>query len=70
MERNTRSVTTVDALANEFKLTQEERAALLPSGHQEIFKNRVGWAKADLKMAGLLDRQRGVSKITPSGLSF
>src|SRR5579862_6352088 len=61
---------TVDALANEFKLTQEERAALLPSGTQEIFKNRVGWAKADLKMAGLLDSQRGVCKITPSGAEF
>ena len=32
---------TTDALAAQFKLTDEERKALLSSGVQEIFRNRV-----------------------------
>ncbi len=32
---------TADALAAEFKLSEEERKALLPSGVQEIFVNRL-----------------------------
>lgn len=60
---------TVEALASEFKLTDEEKKALLPSGVQEIFVNRVAWAKSHLKMAGLLESpRRGVFKITPRGL--
>ena len=59
---------TVDALAKQFKLTQKEKTDLLPSGKQEIFKNRLAWAKADMKMAGLLDPERGVCKITDRGI--
>lgn len=60
---------TTDALADQFKLTEDERKALLPSGVQEVFRNRVAWAKADLKMAGLLEStKRGVYKITAKGL--
>ena len=60
---------TTDALANQFKLTDEERKALLPSGVQEIFRNRVAWAKSHLKMAGLLaNPKRGIYKITERGL--
>src|SRR4030042_933114 len=60
---------TVDALAKHFKLTDEERKALLPSGVQEIFRNRVAWAKSHLKMAGLLaNPKRGIYKITERGL--
>ena len=32
----------VDALADEFKLTDQERRELLPSGQQPLFPNRVG----------------------------
>lgn len=35
----------IEALADEFKLSDEERKELLPSGQQAIFDNRVGWAK-------------------------
>ncbi len=35
----------IEALAGEFKLSDEERRELLPSGQQEIFDNRVGWAR-------------------------
>ncbi len=59
---------TVDALANHFKLTDEERKALLPSGVQEVLRNRVAWAKSHLKMAGLLTNpRRGIYQITPRG---
>ncbi len=59
---------TVDALADHFKLTEEERKTLLPSGVQEQFRNRVSWAKSYLKMAGLLETpQRGIFKITDLG---
>jgi restriction system protein len=58
-----------DTLADQFKLTDEERRALLPSGAQEIFRNRVAWAKTYLKMAGLLETpKRGICKITERGL--
>jgi restriction system protein len=39
----------VEALAQEFKLTDAERRELLPSGGQFIFDNRVGWARTYLK---------------------
>src|SRR5215467_9356356 len=57
-----------EALARTFKLTDEERNALLPSGRQGIFLNRVAWAKAYLQQAGLLEApQRGHFKITERG---
>ena len=59
---------TVEALARHFKLTDEERKALLPSGVQEVFRNRVAWAKSHLKMAGLLaNPRRGIYQITTRG---
>jgi restriction system protein len=60
---------TIETLANEFKLTEQERQALLPSGQQEIFANRVGWARTYLKKAGLIETtRRGFFKITERGL--
>jgi len=60
---------TTDALAGQFKLTDEERTALLPSGVQEVFRNRVAWAKSHLKMAGLIENpKRGIYNITERGL--
>jgi restriction system protein len=41
-------------LADQFSLSEQDLAALLPSGQQTIFSNRVSWAKAHLKAAGLL----------------
>ena len=43
------------ALADDMRLTQEDRAARLPSGKQVIFENRIGWARTYLKKAGLLE---------------
>jgi restriction system protein len=53
---NTKSTSeTFEALANEFNLTDEERKELLPSGQQPIFSNRIAWAKAYMKKAGLIE---------------
>lgn len=58
-----------EAVADEFELTDEERARVLPSGRQRIIDNRVGWALTYLSQAGLVDRpQRGVVRITDTGL--
>jgi restriction system protein len=58
----------IEKLAQEFNLTDEERKALLPSGQQFIFDNRVGWARTYLKKAGLMESaHRGSIKITDRG---
>lgn len=60
---------TVEFLANEYKLTEEEKSQLLPSGQQPAFFNRVGWARTYLKKSGLLqDPSRGQFQITDRGL--
>jgi len=62
---------TSDALAKHFGLSEAERSALLPSGRQTIFDNRVGWAKTYMKKAGLLHSpQRGTFQITQRGLDL
>ncbi|MDA0263871.1 MAG: restriction endonuclease [Chloroflexi bacterium] len=63
--------TTIEQLAEEFSLTNEDRDELLPSGVQSVFNNRVGWARTYLKNAGLIDSpKRGISKITQSGINL
>lgn len=58
-----------DGLAEHFNLTPAERAELLPSGQQGVFKNRIGWARTYLKKAALLESpKRGVFRITERGL--
>ena len=60
---------TEESLAKHFNLTDAERAELLQSGQQGIFKNRIAWAKTYLKKACLVEiPRRGFSKITPRGL--
>ncbi len=59
----------IDTLSNEFKLTDEERRMMLPSGVQGLFDNRVNWARTYMKKAALLESpKRGVHKITKRGL--
>jgi restriction system protein len=52
-EHSLREVT--DLLASRFSLTEEERRELLPSGKQQLFNNRVAWAKTYLSQARLLE---------------
>jgi restriction system protein len=62
---------TIEALADKFNLSEEERKELLPSGQQAIFDNRVGWTRTHLKKAGLLESpKRGFLKITERGIEI
>lgn len=59
---------TIEAIADEFDLTDQERSELLPSGQQSVFDNRVGWARTYMKKAGLLETtRRGYYRITERG---
>ncbi|WP_229370121.1 restriction endonuclease [Fibrivirga algicola] len=61
---------TVEALGGQFRLTEEEKSELLPSGQTFVFGSRVGWARTYLKKAGLLDSpKRATIVITDRGLS-
>lgn len=58
-----------NALAGSFHLSDMERAAMLPSGQQHTFDNRVNWAVSYMKHAGLLEyTRRGVFRITERGV--
>jgi restriction system protein len=60
---------TIENLAQEFKLSDEEKKELLPSGRQAVFVNRVGWARTYMKKAGLIEStRRGFFKITQRGM--
>src|SRR5262245_32019268 len=60
-----------DGAANALGLSEADRAELLPSGVQRIFKNRAGWAHDRLKRAGLsTSRRRGYWQLTDAGRDF
>src|SRR5882757_8342835 len=62
-----RSREVIEAMADEFTLTPEERAAKVPSGQKRI-DNRAGWAMSYLSQAGLIERPgRGLVKISDEG---
>ncbi|MBL9181718.1 MAG: restriction endonuclease [Verrucomicrobiaceae bacterium] len=56
-----------NALADVFKLTDEERSAVLPSGYP-VVRHRTGWSGFHLRKAGLVDdSKRGILRITDEG---
>lgn len=56
------------AIIKQFNLTEEDLQAKIPSGHQSVINNRVGWARTHLKGAGLLYLpQKGYIQITEAG---
>ena len=58
----------VTRLEQVFRLSEEEKLELLPSGKQTRFANRVHWARSYLKQAGLLrNTRRGHFEITDEG---
>lgn len=60
-----------EAVANAVQLSEQERAALLPSQTQQVYKNRIGWAHNRLKRAGLSSSaKRGLWCLTDKGFSF
>lgn len=58
----------IELLAQEFRLTDDDRKELLSSGKQTRFDNRVGWTRTYLKKAGLLEYTgMGKFRITQRG---
>jgi restriction system protein len=60
--------TVVQSLGEELGLSEVARAALLASGRQSVFANRVHWAKTYLAKAGLVEgTRRGHFRLTRRG---
>ena len=58
----------IEVLAEQFGLTAQERTTTLDSG-QQVFANRIGWARTFMKKAGLIEApKRGANNITARGL--
>lgn len=59
----------IEKISDKFKLTEEERNELLPSGNSRIISNRVGWAKSYMVQAQLIETvRRGTYKINEKGI--
>jgi restriction system protein len=56
----------LERVVEELRLPPEDRAELLPSGGSRL-GNRIGWALTYMAKAGLLDRSRGIFRITDEG---
>ena len=55
-------------IADYFNLTEEERNQTLPTSKKKIVGNRIQWARAYLKMAGLIENtEKFVIQITERG---
>lgn len=55
----------------QFNISDEDLAVLLPSGKQAMFDNTIGWTRTYLKKAGLIESpQRAVFTITHEGLKL
>ncbi len=60
-----------DAAAASLHLSDADRAEVLPSGTQRVYKNRVGWAHDRLKRAGYsASLRRGYWQLTDEGRAF
>jgi restriction system protein len=68
-DRKPHSISKVfSAISSHFNLTEQEANELLPSGRNKILNNRIHWARAHLKMAGLIENvEKGSFKITEKG---
>lgn len=60
-----------EAVAVRLGLSDADKAELLPSGQQPVFKNRNGWAHDRLKRAGLSESSAfGMWRLTTAGIAF
>lgn len=60
-----------EAAARVLQMSDSDRAEILPSGVQLVYKNRAGWAHDRLKRAGLsASRRRGYWQLTEAGVAF
>lgn len=63
--------TVADEAAKMLGISEQDRQQLLPSGTQQIYKNRTGWAHDRLKRAGLSSSpKRGYWQLTDEGRKF
>ncbi len=61
----------IELLALHFRLTEQEKKELLPSGRQSRLDNRVGWALTHMRKAGIFESTgRGKFRITARGLEL
>ena len=61
----------IDHISAHFKLSEEEKNQLKPSGGQTLFRNRIGWSKFYLKKAGLISVSPDkMHQITQDGLDL
>lgn len=64
--RSTKEV--IAAISDEYRLTEEERSELIPSGRQRRIDNKVHWPLTHMAQAGLLERSaRAHVRIAPQG---
>lgn len=57
-----------EIIASDLSLAPEDISALLPSGKQTVFSNRLNWAKLYMAKAGLIEStRRGYFKVTERG---
>lgn len=60
-----------EAAAAQLGISDEDKALILPSGVQRVYKNRAGWAHDRLKRAGLSSSPKyGFWKITGKGMEY
>lgn len=60
-----------EAAARALDLNDTDKAELLPSGVQRVYKNRAGWAHDRMKRAGLsASSRRGYWQLTEAGAKF
>jgi restriction system protein len=60
--------TLAESVADEFGLTEEERAQRIPSGGENLLVNRLQWARTYMAKAGLVAApKRGLAEITDRG---
>ncbi len=65
-----RNADVAEALAEVFGLSVDDRREMLPSGRQQVYVNRAGWARTYLYKAGLIEKtRRGWYRITDMGFA-
>jgi hypothetical protein len=74
LERHAEGITAgeaYEAAADALGLSPEQRSALVPSGRQPVYKNRIGWAHDRLKRCGYsTSPKRGFWVLTDRGRQF
>jgi len=60
-----------EAMSNQYGLTDEERALLIPSGASTVIGNRTGWAMTFLTKGALIEKvAKATYQATPAGHIF